>query len=86
MNSALVIIIMSVSSVVSAQQQVRNTCNACNCHINNIELLSQLIKSEVAAAQTNESTTGKLLLNLFVIIIACETCVQLIELGTIPID
>ena len=44
-----VTIIVSFASV-SATQQQGGTCNACNCQFDNVEVLTQLIKSEVAAA------------------------------------
>ena len=58
----LMLAVISVSSIASAQE---GTCNACNCQFNNVEVLTQLIESKIATAQTNES--GKLeLYNMYV--------------------
>ena len=50
----MVTIILSISCTqpVSAQG---DTCNACNCQFNNVEVLAQLIESKIATAMTNES-------------------------------
>ena len=43
----MIIIIIFSSTLVLAQQQ-GSTCNACNCKINNIDILTQLIESITA--------------------------------------
>ena len=48
--------ILSFSCTISAQE---DTCNACNCQFNNVQVLSQLIESKIATARMNESATGK---------------------------
>ena len=51
-NFLMVTFILSFSCTVSAQG---DTCNACNCQFNNVEVLAQLIESKIATTRTNES-------------------------------
>lgn len=68
------ILVTTCFAAVSAQQQAESTCNACNCWINNIEVLTQLIKTEIAIArQMNPLQVYKLLLLLL-----CVMSLQLI--------
>lgn len=52
--------IISVPSVVSAQE---NTCKACNCQFSNVDIVSQLIDSKLAATGINE--LGKLAIAIY---------------------
>ena len=53
--------IISVPSVVSAQE---NTCKACNCQFSNVDIVSQLIDSKLAATGINE--LGKLAIAIII--------------------
>ena len=46
-----------VSSVITVDATQDNTCNACQCEFNNVQVLSQLIESKIATFMENE--TGK---------------------------
>ena len=44
-----------VSSVITVDATQDNTCNACQCQFNNIQVLSQLIESKITTVLTNET-------------------------------
>ena len=46
-----------VSSVITVDATQDNTCNACQCQFNNVQILGQLIESKIATVLENE--TGK---------------------------
>ena len=46
-----------VSSVITVDATQDNTCNACQCQFNNIQVLDRLIESKIATFMENE--TGK---------------------------
>ena len=46
-----------VSSVIMVDASQDNTCNACQCQFNNVQVLDQLIESKIATVLENE--TGK---------------------------
>ena len=57
---AVMAAIAVVSSVIAVDATQDNTCNACQCHFNNVEVLGQLIEAKVATALSNEAGAGKL--------------------------
>lgn len=69
---ATVIIILFSSSAHGQQQG--NTCNACNCQFNNVEVLTQLIKSVTA------ESVGKPSLLLLLLLVATVSADYLIKL------
>ena len=51
---ALCVFLVAIAFVVSNAQSMSSQCTACNCQINNIEILDQLVEAKVNQILVNE--------------------------------
>ena len=61
MSTKILLVIFTIGTCVAAVSAQSDTCQACNCQFNNVQVLDQLIENRIAAVL--DSGSGKINLN-----------------------